>query len=482
MKRAIKHNNSDVIKTIIQPCLPAGRSLNLSILLLIVFSTSTFSQFRLPSYEKVEMENGVTVYLMEKKDVPLISVSAVFDGGAVKDGSQSGIASFTAEALRFGTKNYTRSQIDSLFNFFGSNISTYANADYSGMSTQFIKDNTDVLMSVIKEMIVNPVFPDDEVQRRKQRWIAELDQAKESPRSVIGSYFNRHIFGDAPYGNPVRGTKAGIEGITVDKVKDFYKTNYHPESSAIAVVGDFNSSEMKNLLQKHFGSWKNENTKMIMDVRMITAPFEDASVYLINKDNAFETTFLIGGYGIKMSNPEQTQLDVINTILGGRFTSWLNDELRVNAGLTYGARSNFAKYKNAGTFYMFTFTQTRNTEAALDLALKTYNRLFEKGIDEETLSSAKNYVKGQFPPDYETSGSLAGLLTQMYMYGLDDSYINNFENEVNSLTVERANELIKKYFPKDNLQFVLIGKADEIRGIAEKYGRVKERNLSDDGF
>ncbi|HSL90992.1 MAG TPA: hypothetical protein VK870_16950, partial [Ignavibacteriaceae bacterium] len=114
--------------------------------------------------------------------------------------------------------------------------------------------------------------------------------------------------------------------------------------------------------------------------------------------------------------------------------------------------------------------------------LKTYNRLFEKGIDEETLSSAKNYVKGQFPPDYETSGSLAGLLTQMYMYGLDDSYINNFENEVNSLTFERANELIKKYFPKDNLQFVLVGKADEIRGIAEKYGRVKERNLSEDGF
>ncbi|MBS4035220.1 MAG: insulinase family protein [Ignavibacterium sp.] len=475
MKRIIKNNNCAVIKAITQ-------SLNLSILLVIVFSTSTFSQFRLPSYEKVEMENGLTVYLMEKKDVPLISVSAVFDGGAVKDGLHSGTASFTAEALRFGTTNYTRSQIDSLFNFFGSNISTYANADYSGLSTQFIKDNTEVLLSVIKEMIVNPVFPDDEVQRRKQRWVAELDQAKESPRSVIGSYFNKHIFGDAPYGNPVRGTKAGIEGITADKVRDFYKTNYHPESSAIAVVGDFSSSEMKNLLQKYFGSWKNESTKMIMDIRMMNAPFEDASVYLINKDNAFETTFLIGGYGIKMSNQEQTQLDVINTILGGRFTSWLNDELRVNAGLTYGARSNFAKYKNSGTFYMFSFTQTRNTEAALDLALKTYNRLFEKGIDEETLSSAKNYVKGQFPPDYETSGSLAGLLTQMYMYGLDDSYINNFENEVNSLTPERANELIKKYFPKDNLQFVLIGKADEIRGIAEKYGRVKERNLSEDEF
>jgi len=183
-----------------------------------------------------------------------------------------------------------------------------------------------------------------------------------------------------------------------------------------------------------------------------------------------------------MSNEDQTQLDVINTILGGRFTSWLNDELRVNAGLTYGARSRFAQYKLTGTFYISTFTQTKNTEAAIDLALKTYNKLFEKGIDEQTLLSAKNYVKGQFPPEYETAGSLAGFLTQKYIYGLDDSIINDFENEVNELTVKKANELINKYFPKENLQFVMIGKADEIRDKVAKYGEVTERSIDEDGY
>ncbi len=186
--------------------------------------------------------------------------------------------------------------------------------------------------------------------------------------------------------------------------------------------------------------------KMIVDLRMMNTPFESPSVYLINKDNATETTFMIGGFGITKNNPDQIQLDVINTILGGRFTSWLNDELRVNAGLTYGARSRFAQYKSSGTFYIFTFTATKNTEAAIDLALKTYNRLFENGIDEETLSSAKNYVKGQFPPDYETAGALAGFLAQKYIYGLDDSIINNFEDEVNGLTIEKSNELDKKIF------------------------------------
>lgn len=473
---------SECGKSIIQSFYLAYRQAGHSIILLLILSSTALSQFRLPPYEKLELENGLTVYLMEKKDVPLISFSAVFDGGAVKDGAESGIASFTADALRFGTENFSRSQIDSLFNFYGSSISTYARQDYSGLFTQFIKENTETFLPVVKEIIMNPAFPETEIEKRKQRWLAELDQAKESPRSVIGSYYNKHIFGDAPYGNPVNGTKSGIGNITLSKVNDFYRTNYRPESSAIAVVGDFNSSEMKELIKKHFGGWKNEYTKIIMDVRMTNAPFEKASVYLVNKDNASETTFLIGSYGITMSNEDQTQLDVINTILGGRFTSWLNDELRVNAGLTYGARSSFNKYKYAGTFNMYSFTQTKNTEAAIDLALKTYNRLFEQGIDEGTLSSAKNYVKGQFPPDYETAGSLAGLLTQMYLFGLDDSYINNFETEVNELTTGRANELIKKYFPKDNLQFVLIGKAEEIRDVVKKYGRVKERNLSEDGF
>jgi zinc protease len=424
----------------------------------------------------------LTVYLMEKKDVPLISFSAVFDGGVIKDGSTSGIASFTSEALRFGTTNYSKSQIDSLFNFYGSNISTYASADYSGLYTQFMKENTETLLSVVKEIILSPTFPDEEIQKRKQRWIAEIDQAKESPRSVIGSYFNKDIFGNSPYGNPGRGTKAGIESLSFENVKEFYQTNYRPESSAIAIVGDFNSSDMKKIIENYFGGWKNESNKIIVDLKMNDTPFESPSVYLINKDNATETTFMIGGYGITKSNADQIQLDVINTILGGRFTSWLNDELRVNAGLTYGARSRFAQYKSSGTFYIFTFTATKNTEAAIDLALKTYDRLFENGIDDETLSSAKNYVKGQFPPDYETASALASFLTQKYIYGLDDSLINNFEDEVNELTIEKSNDLIKKYFPKENLQFVMIGKAYDIRDKVAKYGKVTEKNIDEDSY
>ena len=241
--------------------LPIIQSSIHTFILAVIICSTTFAQFKLPDYETVTLENGLTVYLMEKKDIPLISFSAVFDGGVMKDGETSGIASFTAEALRFGTTNYSKSQIDSLFNFYGSNISTYANADYSGLYTQFIKDNTEKLFPLIKEIILSPSFPGVEIEKRKQRWIAELDQAKESSRSVIGSYFNKHIFGNSPYGNPVDGTKAGIGSITLEKVREFYAANYRPESSAIAVVGDFNSADMKKVIEEYFGGWKNDSTK-----------------------------------------------------------------------------------------------------------------------------------------------------------------------------------------------------------------------------
>ena len=171
----------------------------------------------------------------------------------------------------------------------------------------------------------------------------------------------------------------------------------------------------------------------------------------------------------------------MNTVLGGRFTSWLNDELRVNTGLTYGANSGFTPLKNGGTFRISTFTATKNTEAAIDKALEVFDRLHKTGIDEKALTSAKNYVKGQFPPNYETSGQLAGLLTTMFWYGFDESFINNFQKNVDELTVDKAKQIIAQYFPKNNLQFILVGKGEAIGKIAEKYGKVTEVNIKDEG-
>jgi len=454
-----------------------------TIILISVFTSFSFAQFKLPEYEKTILENGITLYLMEQHEVPLIYVSAVFPAGAIWDETQSGLAAFTADALLFGSKNYTKQQIDETFDFLGASISSYAEKERAVIKMSCKKSDLDALLPIFIDVITRPVFPKEEIEKRKQRWLAELEQDKQSPRRVILSYFNKFLFDQNVYGNPVDGTQSSIKEITSEDVAGFFGMHYLHTFTGIAVVGDFSTDEMKTKMISMLPKVPSlERLNLMKDINKDISRLDGNRVLLVNKDDSRETTFLIGGYGVAWNNKDLIKIEVVNTILGGRFTSWLNDELRINAGLTYGAKSTFNTYRQAGTFYISTFTATENTVEAIDLALKVLDRLHTEGIDAEALLSAKNYIKGQFPPDYETSGNLADLLTTMFFYGLDDSYINDFEKNVGEMTVEEANKIAKRYFPKENLQFVLIGKADEIRDKVKKYGKVIEKNINEIGF
>jgi predicted Zn-dependent peptidase len=439
------------------------------------------ASFKLPDYEKFTLKNGLTVYLMEQHEVPLIYVSAVFPAGAVKDGSNHGLASLTAEALLLGTKSYTKTQLEEKLDFLGASYSTSASLESARVAMSFVNSDLDKVFPILKEIILYPTFDQKEFDKRKKRLLLELEQDKERPSAVIYSYYTKFIYGGHVYGNPVSGFKAAVEKLTAMDAKAFYMANYKPAESAVAIVGDFKIPVMKKRVKQLFNGWKNKGPSASVPATPLPV-FDKNRVLLVNKNDSRETRFLIGGLGIKRSNPDYVAIQVINTILGGRFTSWLNDELRVNAGLTYGARSSFRTYKNSGIFAVSSFTKTATTIDAIDLALEVLDRLHQKGIDQKTLDSAKNYIKGQYPPRYETSGRLASLLTSMFVYDFDESYINDFQKNVDSMTMERAKEIIEKYFPKKNLQFVLIGKASEIKDKVKKYGEITEKDIKTDGF
>jgi predicted Zn-dependent peptidase len=443
--------------------------------------TAQNASFKLPKYEKFTLKNGLTVYLMEQHEVPMINVSAIFPGGAIYDGQQSGLAALTAVALRHGTKNMSKAKMEEELDFIGATLNTFASKESAGLSAKFASRDKDKVLAIIKDVLLNPAFDPQEFEKEKQRMLVGLEQAKESPRAVIGDYFNQLVYSGHVYANPVSGRIATVQALTPEDARKFYQSHYMPNGAAIAIVGDFNPREMKAKLASLFNSWTKGPALPNIANKSVTNAGH-AQVLLINKDDARETTFYIGGPGIPRSNPDFVAIEVLNTVLGGRFTSWLNDELRVNTGLTYGANSGFSPLKYAGTFRISTFTATKNTEAAIDKAIEVYNRMHSQGIDETTLTSAKNYVKGQFPPGYETSGQLAGLLTNMFWYGFDESFINNFQKNVDELTVDRAKEIIAKYFPKNNLQFVLVGKAEDIRKIAAKYGKVTEVQIKEDNL
>lgn len=458
-----------------------------SALTLLTLSLSVNAQtkpaaFKVPAYEKFVLPNGLTVYLMEQHEVPVISISAILPAGAIYDGPRSGLASLTAAGLQYGTKSYSKTKIEEELDFIGATLNTYASKESAGLSSKFAAKDADKVLPILKEILIDPVFDKDEFEKERKRVLTNLEQAKQSPRNVIGSYWDKFIYGDHVYGNSLTGSQATVSKFSIDDLRNFYSSNYSPTGSAIAVVGDFNSKDMRTRMESLFGSWKPSSSRQPnLAGQTVPAP-SSTRILLVNKEDARETTFLIGGLGIRRDNPDFVAIEVVNTVFGGRFTSWLNDELRVNSGLTYGANSRFTPLKNSGTFAISTFTANKTTEATIGKALQVLDSLHKKGFNDKTLMSAKNYVKGQFPPRYETAGQLAGLLTQMFWYGFDESFINNFEKNVDGLTAARSKEIINKYFPKDKLQFVVIGKAEEIKKIAEKYGPVVTKEIKADGF
>ncbi|GAB3571976.1 pitrilysin family protein [Spirosoma luteolum] len=448
---------------------------------LLLVNAATAQTFKVPPYQKVKLKNGLTIYLMEQHEVPLINVSAVFDAGAVQDGNRYGLASMTADALLFGSSRYTKAELEAKTEYVGANVETYGGKEVAKLTASFAVKDQDLLFGIIQDVLTRPTFDPVEFDKFKQRLLLQLTQQKESPRSVIGSYFNRQLFGDHPYANPISGTPSSVSAITAADARQFYLKNYTADRAAIAVVGDFNTAAMKKRLTDLFGSWKTAPaTSPRLGEPQLAA--SGNRVLLVNKDDARETTFIIGSKGITQNNPDFIPVTVVNTILGGRFTSWLNDALRVNSGLTYGASSRFGTFRNSGTFAVSTFTKNSSTVQAIDLALHVLDSLQRTGIDEKTLSSAKNYIKADFPPRYESASALANLLTDMFSMGFDESFINNFQKNVDGLTVAKTRQIIDQYFPKANLQFVLIGKADAIRDKVAKYGTVTEKEIKAEGF
>ncbi|MDO6618433.1 pitrilysin family protein [Shewanella sp. 6_MG-2023] len=437
--------------------------------------------FSMPQYQSITLKNGLLVNLMVQQEVPIINFNAVVRAGAVND-TTSGVSYMTMKSLLLGAGGKSKAEIEQMVDFLGASLSTASGRESMMLEADFMSKDLDTMLDIIQPVLISPDFDHSEFEKLRQREIVGLSQAKESPRAVIGRYYNKLVFGEHPYANPISGNSKSLADINVTQLRAFHQSYFQPKNTAINVVGDFDIATMKAKLSTAFGGWKNTDTAVQPDLTQGLAPLTASKVLLVDKPDAIETTFVIGGLGIKRDNPDYVGLTVVNTILGGRFTSWLNDELRVNAGLTYGARSGFSAYSAAGVFSISTFTKTSTTKEAMDLALKTYGRLWEQGIDQQTLDSAKAYVKGQYPPKFETGGQLGELLADMYIYNFDDAFINEFQAKVDGLTLAETQRLINRYFPKDNLQYVLVGNAAQIADIAKEYGEVTKVNITDVGF
>jgi len=205
---------------------------------------------------------------------------------------------------------------------------------------------------------------------------------------------------------------------------------------------------------------------------------------VVDQPGATQTYFLIAQPGIDRSSPDRVPLILVNTLFGGRFTSMLNDALRVNSGLTYGASSQLQQSRLRGGLAIWTFTQTETTEKAIDVALDVLKRLGDPGLTAEQLASAKAYVKGMYPTRrLETADQLATVLGELELFGLDRSDVDEFFPRIDAVTLEQANAIAGKYYRDDKLTFVLLGDAGKIRAAVKKYApEVVEKSTTKPGW
>jgi predicted Zn-dependent peptidase len=462
----------------------------LSVLFVLIFAASIAAPahaadgaLKLPPFKRVKLPNGMTVLLMEQHEVPIVSFNFVIKAGAVGDpAGKEGLASLTAGLLRKGTRTRSADQIAAALDFVGGTLMADSNYDYTWGAAEFVKKDIDKGLDLLKDTLVNATFPPDEVAKLLKQRADTIKAAKDNPSAVIGNYFNAYLYGAHPYARPAEGDERSMAAITRDDVVKFYQSYYVPANAVLAVVGDFNTAEMEQRLAGQFNGWSGKATTAAVNVPAPTS-FTGRKLLLIDKPDATQTFYQIGNVGITRTNPDRVYIQVVNTLFGGRFTSMLNSALRIQSGLTYGARSFFNQRLEAGPFAISTYTPNATTEKAMDMTLDVLKRLHEKGISEDELKSAKSYLKGQFPPTIETSDQLAALLAQLEFYGLDETDVNNYYAKIDAMTMADAQRVIKQYFPLDNLVFVLIGKAGDIQAAAKKYApKLDTRSINQPGF
>jgi zinc protease len=451
--------------------------------LVFVFCAAGSAQtLKLPPHEKIVLKNGLTLLVMEKHGVPIVSFSAIVKTGSAADpAGQDGLATITAGLLRKGTQKRTAQQFAGDLDFIGGSFDAGADTDYTTISAEFLTKDIDRGLDLFTDAVLRPSFPQAEVDKLLAQSIDGVKASKDEAEAVLGTYYAGYLYGAHPYGRSGGGDELTLKRIQREAIVKFYAANYVPSNTILAVAGEFNPAELKKKLEDAFGAWPAKSAPAV--AIPVPSAAKGKRLLLVDKSDATQTYFEIGNVGVSATDPDRVAIRVVNTAFGGTFASILNTALRIDSGYTYGAQSYFQQQKVAGPFVIGSFTKNETTVPAIDLALKVLDDLHKNGLTQAQLDTAKKYIKGQFPPRIETSGQLAGRIASNEFYGLDDNEINQLEAKIDAVTLDSAKQIIAKHFPNENLVFVLIGKADEIRPAVKKYAAtMDERKISEPGF
>ena len=413
---------------------------------------------KLPTIQKSKLANGVGVWIVEQHEVPIAQINLIVRSGSSADPiGKYGLGNLTAAMLDEGAGTRSSLEIADALDFLGANLSTVSSFDASAVRLNVPVKRLGEALPIMADVSLRPTFPQSDLDRLRKERLTSLLQARDNVAALVSIAFPRIVFGPTHrYGTSATGLQPAIESFTVDDLRNFYRAHYRPDNATLLVVGDVTPATVLPMLEKAFGTWKSEGIAPL-DAQVPTAPqLTKRTIYIVDKPAAVQSQIRIGWVGVPRSTPDYAAIEVMNTILGGSFTSRLNQNLREKNGYTYGASSIFDMRMSAGPFLAAAGVQTDKTADALREFFVELNGILDP-IPAAELAKAKNYVALGFPGEFETTGDLARKLEELVIYNLPDTTFSNFVGAVNALTGADIQKVAARYVQPDKMAVVVVG-------------------------
>lgn len=423
-------------------------------LLSMLVSINPVSAEQLPDREI--LPNGIILLHSEKKTLPIVKVEVAVKAGSVAETSgKAGLSNLTADLLNEGTMKRSSKDISEAIEFAGGGLSTSGSYDYISISLSVLKKDLELGFDLLSDIIINPAFTDDEINRRRKIIKDYIKQQNEEPGVVAAKAFMKEIFKDHPYGWPVEGTEESLDNIVRNDIVEFHKAYFAPNNTIMAVVGDVSKQEITALVNKYFKDWK---TKDIKKGDLPSLAFQKKPQILKINKSLTQASIILGHLGISRDNPDYYAVLVMNYILGGGgFSSRLMDNIRDNKGLSYHVDSHFFANKYAGSFRAALKTKTRSANTAIAEIIMEIERIRTEPVSDQELNDAKSYLTGSFPLRIDTNNKLAALSVAVEFYDLGLDYIDKYKRLVNAVTKNDILRVAGKYLDPRNYTLVLVG-------------------------
>jgi predicted Zn-dependent peptidase len=416
----------------------------------------TLGQLALPPVTRRQLDNGLEILVVEHHELPLVDmILVVKTGGEGDPASKPGVATLAASMLDEGAGRRSSLDIADQEAFLGVQVGTGSGWDQSIVSLHAPIAVLDSAMALFADVALRPTFPVSDLERLRKERLTELLQLKDRAPQIADRAYASILYGERhPYGRPLTGTEASTRAITRADVQRFYQTYYRPNNATLIVVGDVTADDVERRVRGLFGSWARGT---VPATRFAEPPAGLATaIYLIDKPGAPQSSVRIGSIGVPRSTEDYFAILVMNTILGGAFTSRLMTNLRETHGYTYGASSGFSMRRSAGPFTARAEVVGAKSDSSLIEFMKEL-RAIREAVPETELQKAKRYLQLQLPGEFETTGDIASQLIPVVVHGLPLDYYNSYVQRIEEVTVADVQRVAERYVDPSKFAVVVVG-------------------------